>query len=27
MITPDAQTILAAIRHLTDVPIRDASER
>jgi hypothetical protein len=26
-ITPDAQTILAAIRHLTDVPIRDASER
>jgi hypothetical protein len=27
MITPDAQTILAAIRHLTDVPIRDASKR
>ena len=27
IITPDAQTILAAIRHLTDVPIRDASER
>jgi len=26
-VTPDAQTILAAIRHLSDVPIRDASER
>lgn len=26
-VTPDAQTILAAIRHISDVPIRDASER
>jgi len=26
-VTPDAQTILAAIRNASDVPIRDASER
>jgi hypothetical protein len=26
-VTPDSQTILAAIRNLSDVPIRDASER